>query len=191
MHEEDLCVWRCVWMDVCIYTFLGSLCISVSTSSPVPENLPALHHSRGLKQLRTHSCTQMRARYCITTHAQARATPPPPPPPPNPLPLPQCLLFIMHHELTPPVGTEEAERHDAAFLRTPRLRWTHLRGAAAELGWQQISLDPAEGGEKAALIRVPRKPAQIFYAGIYVGTSHIFKGKWKFFQDEIIYSLYI
>lgn len=108
MHEEDLCVTVC--MNGCVYLLhvhiLGLLCISVSNASSVPENLPALHHSRGLKQPHTHTrtntCTSLHNYTCTGT-----SNPPPP--------LPQCLLFIMHHELTPPVGSEEVETRCSLF----------------------------------------------------------------------------
>lgn len=103
----------------------GLLCISVS-----PSESDCITPLKRIK-VATHTHTQIRARHCITTHAQARAIPHPP--------LPHCLLFIMHHELTPPVGTEEAETRQT-FLRTPRLRWPDPRETAAKLRCQKISV---------------------------------------------------
>lgn len=104
---------------------LGLLCISVSPSES--DCITPLKRIKAATHTQTH--TQIRAHHCITTHAQARAIPHPP--------LPHCLLFIMHHELTPPVGTEEAETRQT-FLRTPRLRWPDPRETAAELRCQKI-----------------------------------------------------
>lgn len=108
MHEEDLCVTVC--MNGSVYLLhvhiLGLLCISVSNSSSVPEKLPALYHSRGLKQPHTHTHTNT----CMSLHNYTCTGTSNPPPP-----LPQCLLFIMHHELTPPVGSEEVETRRSLF----------------------------------------------------------------------------
>lgn len=59
---------RSVGMNGCVYLLrahiLGLLRISVSNSSSIPENPPALHHSRGLERLRTRS----REKPCVSLH---------------------------------------------------------------------------------------------------------------------------
>lgn len=105
MQQEDLCVTAS--MNGCVHLLhvhtLGLLGISVSNSA-IPENLPALHHSRGLKRPRprTNTCVSLHNYTCTGT-----SNPPPP--------LPQCLLFVMHHELTPPVGSEEVRTRRSLF----------------------------------------------------------------------------
>lgn len=101
-------LWCCMWLYVFtayIHTHTNSLWYFWLPRHLSPRIcLTALHHSRGLKQpqivhTHTHSWTHTNTSpcHCITTHAQARVNPPHYPP------------FIMHHELTPPAGTKEAE----------------------------------------------------------------------------------